>query len=99
AVGLVHGANAFVALHLRFDGVIVGAGCRTEARVQGVGKNVDIFKWSAAGVIVPGIVNGPDVVFADHSPNALDRRNGRSHTGFGVEAIGSAAAALVALAG
>ena len=51
-------------MHLRFDGVILGAGGRAVAGVQRVGEYVEIFEGPATGVIVPDIVDGPEVVFA-----------------------------------
>src|SRR5258708_12390639 len=48
-------------------------------------------------MIVPDVVDGPQVIFAHHGADAFDGRDGRSHTGFGVEAVSAAAAAGVAL--
>src|SRR6185295_3320192 len=99
AVSLIHGADAFVSLHLRFKGIVLGAGGWAEASIQRVGEYVEIFEYSAAGVVVPDIVDRPEMVFPDHGANAFNRRYGRAHAGFGVEAIPAAAAALVALLG
>src|ERR1035441_4367789 len=57
----------------------------------------DGFEFAAAGVIIPDVINGPHVVFAHHGAYAFDRRNGRSHAGFRVEAVGAAAASGIAL--
>ena len=62
-----------------------------------IAEDLDGFEFSAAGVVVPYPVDGPQVVFAHHGTNAFKRRDGRSHAGFGVEAVGAAAPAGVAL--
>src|SRR5208283_3378147 len=49
------------------------------------------------GMVVPYVIDRPEVIFADHGANALEGRDGRAHAGFSVEAVGSAAATGVAL--
>src|ERR1039458_781940 len=64
---------------------------------QRIAEDLNGFEFSAARVIVPSVVDGPQVIFAHHGADALDRRNRGSHAGFGVEAVGAAAASRVAL--
>src|SRR5579859_5335258 len=97
AIGLVHGADAFVGLHLRLDREIFHAAGLAVAIGERVAEDANRFEFAAAGMIVPDIINRPHVIFADHGANALDRRNGWSHAGFSVEAIGAAATSGIAL--
>ncbi len=96
AVGLVHGADAFVGLHLRLRGEVFHVVRLAIAVGERLGEHADGFEFATAVVIVPGVVDGPHMIFAHHGADTLDRRNGRSHAGFAVEAVGSAAAPGVA---
>src|ERR1700722_3809072 len=55
------------------------------------------FKLTTAGMVVPDVIDGPEVIFADHGANAFDRRDSRTHAGFGIEAISPAAASGITL--
>src|SRR5262249_17916458 len=96
AVRLIHRAHAFVGLHLRLDGEVVHAVGLAIAVRQSLAEHVDGFEFAAARVIVPYIIDRPKVIFADHRPNALDRRDRRSHAGFTVESVRAPATSGIA---
>ena len=93
-------AHAFVRHELRLVGEVFRAPGLTVARVQGVGKHLYRFEGPAACVKIPVLIqrpiHRPKMVFGNHAPHALDRRNCRSHAGFGVEAVGASTSAGVA---
>src|SRR3984885_13705437 len=97
AVGFVHRAHTLVSLQLRLEGEIFHAIRFSVAIGQCTAEDLDGFESSPAGVIVPGVVDGPHVIFSHHAADTLDRRNRGSHAGFGIEAVGTAAATGVAL--
>ena len=96
AVRLIHSAHALVSLHLRLDGEIIHVVRLPIPIRQSLAEDVDSFELSAARVIVPNIVNGPHVVFADHRANTFDWRDCRPHAGFGIESVSTAAATRIA---
>ena len=97
AVSLVHGAHALVGLHLRLRGEVFHVVRLAIAIGERRGEHADGFEFATAVVIVPGVVDGPHMIFAHHGADTLDRRNGRSHAGFGVKAVSAAAASRIAL--
>ena len=96
-VGLVHGAHAFIGLHLRLRCKVFHVVGLAVAVGERFAENADGFEFAAARVIIPDVIDRPQVVFADHRADALDGRNSRSHAGFRVEAVSAAAASGIAL--
>ena len=96
AVGLIHRAHAFVGLELRLEGEIFGIVCFAVARIQSIGKYMNIFERATTRVVIPEVINWPEMVFRQHCAHALNRRNGRPHAGFSVEPVSAAAAAGIA---
>src|SRR2546426_5679779 len=75
AVGLIHRPHTFICLKLRLEREIFCAVCLAIARIQSVGEYVNIFERATTRVIVPEIVNWPEMVFRQHCAHALDRWN------------------------
>src|SRR6202795_3249994 len=97
AVSLVHRAHALISLQLGLEGEIFHAIRFSVAIGERIAEDLDGFEFSTAGVIVPNVVDGPQVIFSHHAADTFDRRNSGSHAGFGVKAVGASAAARVAL--
>src|SRR5207302_8694817 len=93
AVGLIHRPHTFICLKLRLEREIFCAVCLAIARIQSVGEYVNIFERATTRVIVPEIVNWPEMVFRPHCAHALDRWNRPSHAGLSVAPASAAAAA------
>ena len=96
AVRFEHGANSLVSHELGFEGVVFDSGRVAIARIQSIREYVDIFKFAATRVVVPPIVDRPQMIFRQHFAHALDRRHRRPRTGLGIESISSAASAGIA---
>src|SRR6201981_3471561 len=96
ALGFVHVAYTFVRLHLRLDREVLHVLRLPVPIGQGLTEHVDGFEFAAARMIVPHIIDGPKVIFADHRPNALDGWNRGSHASFGIESVRSSASAGIA---
>src|SRR2546422_11275896 len=62
AVGLIHRAHAFVGLELRLEGEIFGIVCFAVARIQSIGKYMNIFERATTRVVIPEVINWPEMV-------------------------------------
>ena len=56
-----------------------------------------VFELAAAGMEIPPVIDGPQVFLGQHAAQAFHRRNRRARAGLGIEAIGPAAAAWIAV--
>ena len=96
-VSLVHRAHTLIGLKLRFERIILDAARLPEARVQRISKNVNVLECATAGMVVPPVVDRPQVLLRQHLPDALNWRHRRAHAGFGIKAKRAAAPSGVAL--
>src|SRR6185437_10110507 len=65
AVGFEHGTNAFIVHQLRFSVVVLQVGGSTVTRVQSVAIDLHVLKSAAAGVVVPGFADRPQLLFGN----------------------------------
>src|ERR1700722_1921101 len=96
AVSFIHRAYAFIRLHLRLGREIFYALRFSVPVRQRLAEYSDGFELSASGVKVPNVVDRPQMIFANHGADTLDRRNGRSHARLHIEAIRAAAPSGIA---
>src|SRR5262249_44589286 len=97
AIRLVHGADALVIHHLRFEDVIVERVGFAVAGGERVGVDVNVLELATAGVEVPPVVDRPQMIFGKHRAQRVDLWNSRAGTGFGVESVASAATSRIAM--
>src|SRR5581483_936160 len=89
--------HTFISLHLRLDGEVIHVFGFAVAIRESFAKYIDGFELATTGVIVPNVVDRPQMIFSDHGLDTLDRRDRGPHTRFGIESIGAAASAGIAL--
>src|ERR1700687_215140 len=90
AVGFEHGTLPFVGHGLGFPGEIGEVFRLAITAFQRVCKNIDVFELSAAGVVPPKIINGPQFIFRKKRFQSFDWRNGGARTSLGVENVRAA---------
>ena len=86
AEGLEHRALALVGQGLRLAGVVLGAGRLPVTALERAREELEVRELLASGVEGPGLVDGPEVLGAQHLLQALDGRDGRARAHLGVEA-------------
>ena len=99
AVCLEHGANAFVAHKLRFESEVLSVVGLAIASFQRIRVHLDGLELPTTRVVVPIIINRPQMIVRQHCAQALDWRHRRSGTGLRIEPIRTTASAWVAVMG
>ena len=89
-VGLEHGALAVVGDGLGFALEVVERSGGAVAAIEAVGENVDGGEAFLAGVVIPDVVDGPEMIFGNEALEGFARGDGGAGTGFGVVAMSAA---------
>ena len=86
-IGFEHGALAFVGHHLGLFGEVLDTGGFAVARLESLPEDFHIAELPAAGVVIPILVDRPEMVCRNEFAKARDGRDGRPRAGLGVEAV------------
>ena len=89
-IGFEHGALAVVGHCLRLALIIIERRCLSVATVQTIGKNIDRREAFAARVIIPNVIDRPEVILGDESLQRIPRGDRRPRTCLRVVAVGAA---------
>src|SRR5262252_6967866 len=87
AVSFEHRALTIVGSRLRLAFVVFERGGRAVSLVQTVGKDIYRGEPLSSSVIVPDLINRPQMILGNKAFDALEHRNRRAGTGFCVVAI------------
>src|SRR6202011_4533876 len=90
AVSLEHGALAVVSHGLGFALVVVQRTRGAIAAVEAVSENIDGGEPFAAGVVIPYVVDRPQMILGDKTLKGFARWNRGPWAGLGVIAVGAA---------